>query len=258
VLIPIGDDNKGVTGPAYVTTGLVAANVLIFIFLQGAGSNTAFTYGWSAVPYEITTGEDLRQAVQIVVGGRPETIPQAPGPPLIYLTLLSSMFMHGGIVHLLGNMLYLWIFGDNVEHRFGWRAFLVFYLMSGLAASTAQILLDPQSVIPSLGASGAISGVLGAYMVLFPRNRVYAVFFFWIVTIPALVAIGLWILLQVFSGWGTIVAGSQAGGGVAYGAHIGGFVAGIVMATILRFVIKEEPDHKYSHVARSDGSRRYW
>jgi len=174
------------------------------------------------------------------------------------LTLLSSMFMHGGIGHLLGNMLYLWIFGDNVEHRFGWRVFLLFYLLSGLAASAAQIFLDPQSVVPSLGASGAISGVLGAYMVLFPRNRVYAVFFFWIVTIPALVAIGLWIILQLFSGWGTIVAGSQAGGGVAYGAHIGGFVAGIVMATILRFVIKEEPDHKYTHVSRSDGSRRYW
>ena len=186
------------------------------------------------------------------------SIPQAPGPPLIYLTLLTSMFMHGGFGHLFGNLLYLWIFGDNVEHRFGWKVFLGFYLVSGLAASFTQILLDPASVIPTLGASGAISGVLGAYMVLFPRNRVRALFFIRIISVPAVVAIGLWIGFQFLSGWGTLMAGSESGGGVAYGAHIGGFVAGVILALILRTVIKEEPENRYADVARTDGSQRYW
>ncbi len=258
MLLPIGDDDSDLSGPAYVTTALIALNLAIFFLLQGAGSDGAFTYGWSAVPYEITSGEDLEYPVSTLIGGRQVQIPQAPGPPVIYLTILTAMFMHGGFVHLFGNMLYLWIFGDNVENRFGWKVFLGFYLISGIAATFAQILLDPDSVIPSLGASGAISGVLGAYMVLFPRNRVYALFFFWVITIPALVAIGLWIGFQLLSGWGSLTAGGQIGGGVAYGAHIGGFVAGLVMAMGLRMIIKEEPRHAYSSVAESDGSRRYW
>jgi len=258
MLLPIGDDDRDLSGHAYVTTALIVLNLAFFFLLQGAGSDAAFTYGWSAVPYEITSGEDLVNPVRTVIGGTQVQIPQAPGPPFIYLTILTAMFMHGGFAHLFGNLLYLWIFGDNVEHRFGWKVFLGFYLISGIAATFAQIMLNPDSVIPSLGASGAISGVLGAYMVLFPRNKVYALFFFRVVTVPALVAIGLWIGFQFLSGWGSLTGGGGTGGGVAYGAHVGGFIAGLAMAIVLRMIIKEEPRHAYSSVARSDGSKRYW
>lgn len=258
MLLPIGDDDRDLTGYAYVTTALIVINLAFFFLLQGAGSDSDFTYGWSAVPYEITTGEDLTHPVVTEIAGRSVQIPQSPGPAIIYLTIFTAMFMHGGFGHLFGNLLYLWIFGDNVEHRFGWKVFLGFYLTSGIAATFTQIMLNPDSMIPTLGASGAISGVLGAYMVLFPRNKVYALFFFRIITVPALVAIGLWILFQVFSGWGALTAAGETGGGVAYGAHIGGFVAGVVMAMILRFVIKEEPKSLYSRVSSKDGSRRYW
>ena len=258
MLLPVGDDDRDLSGPAYVTSALIALNLIFFLLLQGAGSDAEFTYGWSAVPYEITNGEDLESPVRMVIDGTPVAVPQAPGPPIIYLTLLTSMFMHGGFAHLFGNLLYLWIFGDNVEHRFGWKVFLGFYLVSGLVATFTQILLDPGSVIPTLGASGAISGVLGAYMVLFPRNRVHALFFIRIITVPAVLVIGLWIAFQLFSGWGSLMAGSQAGGGVAYGAHIGGFIAGVVLALVLRSVIKEESNNMYSAAAKVDGSRRYW
>src|SRR5690606_38565516 len=133
-------------------------------------------------------------------------IPQEPGPNPIQLTILSAMFMHGGWLHLGGNMLYLWIFGDNVEHRVGAWKFLAFYLVSGIVATFAQIAVHPEAVIPNLGASGAISGVLGAYLVLFPRNRVNAVFFFRIVSLPAVVVIGFWALLQVIDGADTFAA----------------------------------------------------
>ncbi len=258
MLFPIGDENHGATRPAYVTYALIALNLAVFFFLQQAGANQAFTYGWSVIPSEITTGVDLTEAVSLTVQGRPVQIPQAPGPTPIFLTLLSSMFMHGGYLHLFGNLLYLWIFGDNVEHRFGSGTFLAFYLGSGLVASAAQIALDPGGVVPSLGASGAISGVLGAYLVLFPRNRVHTLFFYTVVSVPAIVAIGLWAALQFFNGWGAVMVAEATVGGVAYGAHIGGFVAGVVGALVLRRVIKEEKDNVFSRARERDGSRRYW
>src|SRR5690606_3206854 len=165
--------------------------------------------------------------------------PHQPGPTPTSLPVPSAMSMHGGFGPIIGNLLYLWIFGDNVEHRFGHGAFLALYLASGLAATFAQVALDPDSVIPNLGASGAIPGVLGAYLVLFPRNRVHAVFFFRVVAIPAFVALGLWIVLQFVNGYGAIAATEQTGG-VAYGAHIGGFLAGVVLAFVLRGLIREE------------------
>jgi membrane associated rhomboid family serine protease len=176
----------------------------------------------------------------MVLDGQVLTIPHAPGPPVIWLTALTSMFMHGGFGHLAGNLLYLWIFGDNVEHRFGHRVFLGFYLVSGIAATALQVSLNPGSIIPTLGASGAISGVLGAYMVLFPRNRVNALLFVWVLSIPAFVAIGLWIVFQIVSGWSALLMPTQMAGGVAYGAHIGGFAAGVLLALVLRTFIKEE------------------
>ncbi len=258
MLFPISDDDRALSGPAYVTIGLILANLVVFFLLQQAGGNEAFTYGWSVIPSEIVTGTDLTATETVTVNGESYPIPQAPGPVPIYLTILSAMFMHGGYMHLFGNLLYLWIFGDNVEHRFGALPFLGFYLASGVVATFAQIYLDPGSVIPNLGASGAISGVLGAYLVLFPRNRVHAIFLYFIVSIPAVVAIGLWIAFQFVNGLGSVMVAEETVGGVAYGAHIGGFFAGVVLAFILRGVIKQEKRNVFTHTEEKDRSRRYW
>ena len=251
MLFPISDDDRHLSGPAYVTWGLLATNVAVFVLLQQMGGNEAFTYGWSVIPEEITSGVDLVEDQQMQLSGGNVTIPQAPGPTPIYLTIFSAMFMHGGFGHLIGNLLYLWIFGDNVEHRFGALPFLAFYFVSGIAATVAQIALDPSGVIPNLGASGAISGVLGAYLLLFPRNRVTAIFIYFIVSIPAVVAIGFWIVLQFFNGIGSVMISQETVGGVAYGAHIGGFVAGLVLALVMRGVIKKEKDGVLSRDTRS-------
>ena len=169
MLFPISDDNRGITTTAYVTYFFLAINVLVFLYQM---QNPDFTYGWSMVPKEITTGQDIVTPTSIETsGGEAAEIPHAPGPPIIWLTLLTSMFMHGGIGHIAGNMLYLWIFGNNVEHRFGHVLFLVFYLLSGLVGSLAQIVVDPDGVIPNLGASGAIAGVMGAYLILYPPKQ---------------------------------------------------------------------------------------
>ncbi len=253
MLLPIGDDDRDLYRPSYVTTALVAVNAAVFLLLQGASSENAFTYGWSAIPYELTTGLDLTGIHRILVDGRVVSIPHAPGPTPIWLTAFSAMFMHGGFGHLAGNLLYLWIFGDNVEHRFGHRVFLAFYLVSGLVATAAQVALAPESIVPTLGASGAISGVLGAYLVLFPRNRVHALFFVWVVSIPAVLAIGLWIGLQFLLGWSSLVMPETAAGGVAYAAHIGGFAAGAILASVLRIFIREERPGLFSTVAGRHG-----
>lgn len=254
MLFPISDDDRLLHKPSLVTNVLLLLNVAVFFLLQGMGGSD-FTYGWSAVPLELTTGTDLVGAQSMIVDGQRLQIPHAPGPPLIWLTALSAMFMHGGFMHLCGNLLYLWIFGDNVEHRFGHGPFLAFYLMSGFVATAAQVALGPDSIIPTLGASGAIAGVLGAYLVLFPRNRVNALFFVWIVSVPAVVMIGLWIAMQFVSGWGSLVAPGSTGGGVAYAAHIGGFVAGAVLAMVMRVFIKEERQNIYQ---RDPKRQRMW
>ena len=259
MLLPIGDDDRRFEGPAYVTWVLLIANVGVFFMLQQAGTGEAFDYGWSVIPQEITTGTDLTTLQTVEARGERVQIPQAPGPSPIYLTILTAMFMHGGWLHLGGNMLYLWIFGDNVEHRFGSGVFLTFYLVSGLAATLAQVLLDPDGVIPNLGASGAISGVLGAYLVLFPRNRVSVILFYFVVSLPAVVVIGFYIVLQFVEGFGATMASQGAVGGVAYGAHIGGFFAGVVLAMVLRLFIKKERESTISRQARRDDrSRRVW
>lgn len=246
MLFPIKDDDRHLLHPAWVSLALLAANVLLFLYQL---IDPAFTLGFSAVPVEITRGIDLVGDSHDVMGGELVTIPQTPGPNPIYLTLLSSMFMHGGWFHLGSNLLYLWIFGDNVEHRFGAGKFLAFYLLSGIAASFAQIAVDPDSIIPTLGASGAISGVLGAYMVLFPRNQVTCIFLFRLVSLPAVLVLGLWIVLQFLQGGGRIFSSDQAGG-VAYAAHIGGFVAGILAGIIARLLLKSEPETPFSAMVR--------
>jgi membrane associated rhomboid family serine protease len=235
-MLPIGDQDIPGRGFACVPAGLIAANVAVFLLLQNAGAETRsgllFTYGYSAIPYEITNGVDLVRTV----GG----VPQAPGPSPIYLTLLTSMFMHAGWAHIGGNMLFLWIFGDNVEHRIGPVRFLGFYLLAGVIASLAQIAVDPGSVIPTLGASGAISGVLCAYLVLYPTNRV-TVWAWFIVTVPAIVVLGLWILLQFVNGFGSFAVSQETDGGVAYLAHIGGFMFGVLVGFLVRATVPEPP-----------------
>ncbi|MGH2401387.1 MAG: rhomboid family intramembrane serine protease [Candidatus Limnocylindria bacterium] len=237
-MFPIGDENERGHGPALVSLAFIGLNIAVFLLLQGAGSPSGeeFTYGYSAVPFEITNNVDLVEPEPITIDGQTHQIPQEPGPNPIWLTLLTSMFMHGGWLHIFGNMLFLWIFGDNVEHRIGHVPYLAFYLIAGVVASFAQILVNPDSFIPTLGASGAISGVLGAYLVLFPTNRVTVLMLRFPMKVPAIVAIGLWALLQIVSG---IAVSEETGGGVAYMAHIGGFIAGVLAGIVFRAVFHE-------------------
>ena len=231
-MIPLFDENLPGRGIPWVTLGLIGANIAVFLLLQGATGENSFTYGWSAIPLEITRGVDLTTAQTVSVGGTAYLVPEAAGPMPIQLTLLSSMFMHGGWLHLGGNMLFLWIFGDNVEHRAGPILFLAGYLVAGLVGSLAQIISAPDSPIPSLGASGAISGVLGAYIVLFPGNRVTTFIFRFLLQVPAWVVLGMWIALQLFNGFAATEIGAEAGG-VAYLAHVGGFATGLLFGFLL-------------------------
>ncbi len=234
MVLPIGDDNTDRRNRPVVNYVLIAINVFVFVVLQGLGANELFTYAFSTVPLEIATGEDLVRAVVIrdpmseqVVG---EIILQ-PTPISVYLTLITSMFMHGSIAHLLGNMLYLWIFGDNVEDDLGPFRYLMFYLVCGLLASLAHVVstfvFGGNPYIPSLGASGAISGVLGGYMLFHPRRRVRVLMGRMVSEVPAFVAIGMWFIFQLIASFGML--GGMEAGGVAYGAHIGGFIAGLAL-----------------------------
>ncbi len=226
MLFPIGDDNRDRRTVPWITWILIGINVLVFLRQL---TDPAFTYGYSVVPAEITSGTDI---TDIVLIGEAK-LRLYTGPTPIYLTLFSAMFMHGDWGHLLGNMLYLWIFGDNIEDRLGHARYIVFYLLCGVLASFTHIYFGPRSVVPSLGASGAIAGVLGAYLVLFPHQVVRVFQFGRIVELPAIIVIGFWGFLQFLNGFGAM-AGSGATGGVAYMAHIGGFVAGILLIFIFR------------------------
>ena len=242
MIFPIGDDNTDRTTTPFVNYTLIAINLLVFVFLQGLGSNDRFTYAYSTVPYEIVTGRDMVTPDRVVehpaTGQKIEVPGLQPTPLTVYVTLLTSMFMHGGIAHIFGNMLFLWIFGDNLEHRLGHLRYLAFYLVTGVLASLAHVfstvaLSSDQSemLIPSLGASGAISGVLGGYILLYPHRRVRAFLFNMLTNVPAWVAVGLWFVFQLISGLGMLGGGSQQGG-VAYAAHIGGFLAGLALIKV--------------------------
>jgi membrane associated rhomboid family serine protease len=255
MLFPISDDDRHLLKPAWVTILILLANIAVYIYQV---ITPAFTTGWSAVPYEILSGIDLVGAYQVISGNPDSVIELTRSPTPVQLTLISSMFMHGSLMHLGGNMLYLWIFGDNLEHRYGGRRFLFFYLASGLAGTLAHIALAPESIIPMLGASGAISGILGAYIVLFPWNQVNAVFFFRIISLPAIVVIGIWAITQFLAGWGTL-GGIGQSGGVAYSAHIGGFIAGAIVGLASRARMKEEPDNVLRRKSQIDPhARRLW
>jgi membrane associated rhomboid family serine protease len=239
-MIPVGDESYPRGGLPIVNLLVIAINVAVFIFIQLPSD--AFTMGFSAIPKEILTGTDLVGPVRVALpDGSVETIVEAPGPSPIWLTLVTSTFMHGGWAHLLGNMLFLYVFGDNVEAAFGSFVYLAFYLVTGVIASLAHVLFNPESIIPSLGASGAISGVLAAYLLLFPRNRIRVLVFFRFIpftyTVPAIVMIGLWALFQLINGVASITP-SEETSGVAYMAHVGGFVAGLVLAFLLRGLVE--------------------
>jgi membrane associated rhomboid family serine protease len=242
MVFPLYDDNSDRTTTPIVNYVLIAINILVFVFLQQLGTNDHFTYAFSTVPQEIISGRDVTTPPRIVENPITHQELRILGlqatPFSVYLTLLVSMFMHGGLAHIAGNMLFLWIFGDNVEDRMGHLRYLVFYLVCGIVASLAHVLAtamfatDPASLlIPSLGASGAISGVLGGYLILHPRRRVTAIVFRFLTDIPAYAAIGIWFAFQLISGLGMLGGGSQQGG-VAYAAHVGGFVAGVVLVKV--------------------------
>ncbi len=207
-MFPIGDDNSARRTFPIVTYALIALNLLFFFAELNGGE--AFIQQWAFVPRRFLAN---------------------PGADLP--TLFTSMFMHAGWLHLLGNMLYLWIFGDNVEDRFGHLKFTIFYLLCGIAATFAQLAFSSGSNIPNLGASGAIAGVLGSYILLFPRSRVNVLMGRGVIPMPALAVIGIWIVLQFVSGIGSI-SNTAESGGVAYMAHIGGFIAGFVLTFFLR------------------------
>jgi membrane associated rhomboid family serine protease len=241
MVFPLYDDNSDRATTPIVNYVLIAINILVFVFLQQLGTNDRFTYAFSTVPQEIISGRDVTTPDRVRVypaTGQELLVPGLqPTPFSVYLTLLFSMFMHGGIAHIAGNMLFLWIFGDNVEDRVGHGRYLIFYLVCGVLASLAHVLTtvvfatDQGSLlIPSLGASGAISGVLGGYIVLYPHRRVTAIVFRFVTDVPAYVAIGIWFAFQLISGMGILGGGSQ--GGVAYAAHIGGFVAGVGLVKV--------------------------
>lgn len=234
-MIPIGDDNSDRTRTPFINYLLIAVNILVFIYFQRMGADTDFTFSYSTVPAEILSGQDVITESRVLRD--PYTNERFYMPGLgqtnvhVWLTLVISMFMHGGWAHLGGNMLYLWVFGDNIENRLGHFRYLMFYLLVGIIASLAHVVttsvMGHNMLIPSLGASGAISGVLGAYLMLYPTRSVHMFIFITIISVPALIALGLWIVFQILNGMGSL-GGSEAGG-VAYAAHIGGFFAGLLL-----------------------------
>ncbi len=234
-MIPLGDDNSDRTRTPFVNYFFIIINVVVFVFYQRLGTDIGFTYSYSTVPAEIITGHDiitLPTTVSDPLSGREVTIPGLGFTALpVWLTLITSMFMHGGIGHLAGNMLYLWIFGDNLEDKMGHARYFVFYILCGIIASLTHVFSDylfgENHLIPSLGASGAISAVMGGYLLLFPTRRVTVFFIFTFISVPAFVVLGSWILLQVANGTG-FLGGSEASG-IAYAAHIGGFIAGVLL-----------------------------
>jgi len=227
-VIPYRDENP-TTRPAVVTVAIIALNVLAWLFIEGAGAGRAVDA--AVCNYGLIPGEVLqRVAPGTGVEMAPGMICSVDSSPH-YWTVLTSMFMHGGWMHLIGNMVFFWVFGNNIEDAMGHVRFAIFYILCGVAAAATQVLITPSSTVPMVGASGAISGILGAYLLLYPRVRVHACVFlgFYVtsIAIPAFVMLGYWIVLQVLSSLSSL--GARATGGTAFFAHIGGFIAGLVL-----------------------------
>src|SRR5437660_4738340 len=242
----------------WMTWAIIAVNVIVFLYEVSLGPNSAaFMFAYSVVPVALTHG--IPQTALLKT-----SIPfQTPNP--VYLTIITSMFLHAGWLHIGGHMLFLYIFGDNVEDRMGHLPYLVFYLFCGVIASITQVAIDPGSPVPSLGASGAIAGVLAAYLVLFPwarvRTIIFIFIFFTIVTLPAIILIGLWFLLQFFDGVRSLSIIQQGMGGVAYFAHVGGFIAGLVITLLFRPLLRPPAPTSYHYLPLHSGAanaREWW
>lgn len=212
-MIPLSDDNSGRKTVPIVNYALIIINVLVFFLELNGGEQ--FIMNWSFIPSRFLQD-----------------------PASNFITIFTAMFMHAGWGHLLGNMLYLWIFGDNVEDRMGKVLYFLFYIASGIAATFAQMVFTPSSDVPNLGASGAIAGVLGAYILLFPKTKVNVMVGRAITQMSALIVIGFWFVLQFFSSFASLYSTKE--GGVAYMAHIGGFLAGLAMAFVFKGFVKEQ------------------
>jgi len=242
MFIPISDDNSSRRSVPVLNFLFIAVNVLVFFGLQqGRELGNAFTQSYSLVPREILTGKDVITPAQTEVvshmGREVEVTVPGLGPtrPSVYLTLLTSMFMHGSVMHLVGNMMFLWIFGDNLEDALGSAGYLAFYLACGIGAGLVHVattyFFHANPLVPCLGASGAISGVLAGYLVLFPHNTVHVLVLRSIVGVPAFLVVGGWFLFQLGSAYFSL--SSSEGGGVAYGAHIGGFLIGMPLVLLM-------------------------
>ena len=261
-MFPIKDHNPTFR-PAVVVPVIIAINVVMFLFVQPTlrglqmdplereVTETAFFACRASIPYEVTHGElvldaarrgevSSQQSLLVAAaqdgfeGTRADGFTDPCRNKNVWLAIITSMFLHGGLLHIGGNMLFLWVFGNNIEDRLGRGKFLAFYLLAGIIATYAQAAINPGSTVPLIGASGAVAGVLGAYLLLYPRARVTTLVIFFFITaieLPAVIVLGLWFVLQVFQGVGS-VAGDV--GGVAYFAHIGGFLAGMAMLAVLR------------------------
>jgi membrane associated rhomboid family serine protease len=232
-VFPIGDENHAIRLRPFVTWALIAINIVVFLYQLSFTERelARYYFDWGTIPLEISRGDDL-------------------------LTLLTSMFLHGGWLHIAGNMLFLWVFGDNVEDTMGHLSFLLFYGLCGLGASGLQVLVDQDSRVPMIGASGAISGVLAAYLVLYPHGRIRTILligFAFVVMVPAWAMIGYWIVLQFINGFASLgVNTAETGGGVAYFAHIGGFIAGAALVWLFR-----DKEIQERHQAMREGSRGF-
>jgi membrane associated rhomboid family serine protease len=248
-MLPIKDYPGPRRGMPWMTWGIILLNIAIFLYQVSLGSDApTFMFAYSVVPFAITHG--MPQTDFLVTPG-PISF-RTPNP--VYLTLITSQFLHAGWLHIGGNMLFLYIFGDNVEDRMGHLRFLLFYLFCGIVAALTQVAVAPNATLPSLGASGAIAGVLGSYLVLFPSAKVRTIVFLFIfitlVTVPAIVLIGLWFLLQFFDGVASLSHVQQGMGGVAYFAHVGGFLTGLIITLFLRERLRPPAPISYPYFPR--------
>jgi membrane associated rhomboid family serine protease len=253
-MLPLRDNIPTSRAPV-VTYTFIALNLFVYFFWQKGGlslgepSSPGYMeqlIDWAAIPYELVHPDRHCELVQgaVLCEGQPGVMGTADPQPSTWLTPFSAMFMHGGLLHLGGNLLFLWIFGNNVEDRMGPLRFIAFYLLAGIAALLGQVAIDPDSTVPTLGASGAIAGVLGAYLVMFPGARivtvVFIIFFFTIIEVPALIVLGIWFAQQALMGYYDLAQPTGEAGGVAYFAHLGGFLFGLL--TVRLFARREPPD----------------
>ena len=241
-MIPLSDPDLRHRGKPFVTWTLIVINIFVFTYQAFIDdvSQFLFSFRFGAIPSELLGRVEMGS--EMVQFGQEVLILNLSSPFPIWTTIFTSMFLHGGFIHLGGNMLYLWVFGDNIEHRFGHFRYLIFYFVSGFVAVWAHVLIHPSSTVPIIGASGAIAGVLGAYFLLFPHSRITTLFvigFIFLARVPALILLGFYALLQVFSGVWSLIPENPAIGGVAYFAHLGGLIVGLATAGVFKIIRKE-------------------